>query len=70
MKNKFLKFKQNYYRNINHMMNRLNLELDKKLNDDEENIIDNNNKKDIKKCQICNENAFKYIFPKCKIFYC
>ena len=70
MKNKFLKFKQNYYRNINHMMNRLNLELDKKLNDDEENIIDNNNKKDIKKCQICNENEFKYICPKCKIFYC
>ena len=69
MKNQFLKFKQKYYRNINHMMNRLNLEIDKKLDDDEENIQDNN-KKEIKKCQICNENEFKYICPKCKIFYC
>ena len=69
MKNQFLKFKQKYYRNINHMMNRLNLEIDKKLDYDEENIQDNN-KKEIKKCQICNENEFKYICPKCKIFYC
>ena len=71
MKNKFLKFQQNYYRNINHMMNKLNLEIDEKYDDNEEEYIEENNKKkEIKKCQICNEKEFKYICPKCKIFYC
>lgn len=69
MKGKFLKHKQNYYRRINHLMNRINLELNI------ENEKDSSSEIGIKKiigqtCTICNTKEVKYICPKCKIPYC
>ena len=75
MKAKFLKHKQNYFRKINHLMNRINLEYNiehnfyHNKNNNENDIlkIDSNNKK---KCSFCNDKEVKYICPKCKIPYC
>ena len=74
MKGKFLKYKQNYYRNINHLMNRINHE----YNIQNENKAYNNNIqeshigiKEKQKCSFCNKNNdVKYICPKCKVPYC
>ena len=68
MKGKFLKHKQNYYRRINHLMNRLNLELNIE-NDTEQKEFNIKNKPN-QKCKICNQNEVKYVCPKCKIPYC
>ena len=72
MKGRFLKHKQNYYRKINHLMNRLNLEYNL-----ENNVYNKNNNeinleiKEKQKCSICNNNQeVKYICPKCKVPYC
>ena len=72
MKGKFLKHKQNYYRKINHLMNRINLEYNL-----ENNAYNKNNNeinleiKEKQKCSICNNNQeVKYICPKCKVPYC
>ena len=75
MKAKFLKHKQNYFRKINHLMNRINLEYNiehnfyHNKNNNENDIlkIDSNNKQ---KCSFCNDKVVKYICPKCKIPYC
>ena len=72
MKGRFLKHKQNYYRKINHLMNRINLEYNI------EHISDNNisqeknfEPKEKQKCKICNnDQEVKYICPKCKVPYC
>ena len=73
MKGKFLKNKQNYYRRINHLMNRINFEL--KIGNEKEKKseigIKDNIKNTIKqKCTICSQNEIKYICPKCKVSYC
>ena len=71
MKGKFMKYKQNYYRKINHLMNRINLEynIENKLDIKElKNNLDNNIPRQI--CSFCNKNYVKYICPKCKIPYC
>ena len=72
MNGRFLKHKQNYYRKINHLMNRINLDYNI-----ENNSYNNNNKEDIfdvkekQKCKICNNNqVVKYVCPKCKVPYC
>ena len=74
MQGKFLKHKQNYYRKINHLMNRINLEYNI-----EHNLYHNDNGKDIniklnsnpkQKCTFCNDKEVKYICPKCKVPYC
>jgi len=71
MKGKFLKHKQNYYRRINHLMNRINLKLSlENENESLKNEIKIEEKKTQKKCSICNKNEVKYICPKCKIPYC
>ena len=80
MKGRFLKHKQNYYRRINHLMNRINLELniekestpesDLNIINKDKNKEKDKNKKNIQKCTICNENEVKYICPKCKVAYC
>ena len=64
MKGKFLKHKQNYYRKINHLMNRINLEYNLENNDIK---LPLNSKQ---KCSFCNDKEVKYICPKCKIPYC
>ena len=72
MKGKFLKYKNNYYRRINHLMNRINLEL-KIEKENKQNELDIKNKMKAKipqKCSICSENEIKYICPKCKVPYC
>ena len=72
MKGKFLRHKQNYYRRINHLMNRINFELNlenEKESSELENKIINKNKIG-QKCSICNTNEVKYICPKCKVPYC
>ena len=43
MKGKFLKYKNNYYRRINHLMNRINLEL-KIEKENKQNELDIKNK--------------------------
>ena len=72
MKAKFLKNKQNYYRRINHLMNRINLELniknEKELSSNESEI--GNKKIAGSKCTFCNINEVKYVCPKCKVPYC
>ena len=43
MKGRFLKHKQNYYRKINHLMNRINLEYNierNSYNNNQENVFD------------------------------
>ena len=74
MKGKFLKYKQNYYRNINHLMNRINHEYNIQ---NENKAYDNNFQeshigiKEKQKCSFCNKNNdAKYICPKCKVPYC
>ena len=73
MKGKFLKHKQNYYRKINHLMNRINLEYNLE-NNVYDNINNNENNLEIKekqKCKFCDNNQeVKYICPKCKVPYC
>ena len=72
MNGKYLKHKQNYYRRINHLMNRINLELNIENENRQRglNILDNKINKIGSKCSICNQNEVKYICPKCKIPYC
>ena len=71
MKGRFLKHKQNYYRKINHLMNRINLEYNiqkNSYNNNQENVFDDKEKQ---KCKICNNNQeVKYVCPKCKVPYC
>ena len=72
MKAKFLKHKQNYFRKINHLMNRINLDYNIENNsynkNNKENIFD---VKEKQKCKICNNNQeVKYVCPKCKVPYC
>ena len=72
MKGKFLRHKQNYYRRINHLMNRINFELNLE-NEKESSELENKNinkNKIGQKCSICNTNEVKYICPKCKVPYC
>ena len=71
MKGRFLKHKQNYYRKINHLMNRINLEYNiekNSYNNNQEKVFDDKEKQ---KCKICNNNQeVKYVCPKCKVPYC
>ena len=73
MEGKFLKNRQNYYRRINHLMNRINFELkieNEKGKKSKIGIKDNIKKKIKQKCIICNKNEIKYVCPKCKVSYC
>ena len=77
MKGRFLKHKQNYYRQINHLMNRINLEYNIDHNFYYNSNNNNNENNNIKlplnskqKCSFCNDKEVKYICPKCKIPYC
>ena len=78
MKGKFLRHKKDYYRKINHIMNKINLDLNLKT---ENNLLENNdplldfNNTDNSqfqsvKCNVCKINNSKYKCPKCNIFYC
>lgn len=64
MSNKYLKHKSKYYSHLNELMSKLSIEIDEA---DEEESKQPEQKE---KCQICKENTFKYICPKCKVLYC
>lgn len=65
MRNRFLKKKSEYYNSIDELMEKMTIRLS---NQEEEEI---NEKYSIKKqCQVCKNNDFKYICPRCKILYC
>ena len=75
MNGKFLNYMKNYYRNINHLMNRINLEYNIETRGYYPNNINKNESeiyiKNKQKCTFCNNNQeVKYICPKCKIPYC
>ena len=78
MKGKFLRHKKDYYHKINHIMNKINLDIKLKA---ENNLLENNdplldfNNTDNSqfqsvKCNVCKINNSKYKCPKCNIFYC
>ena len=79
MKGKFLRHKKDYYRQINHIMNRINLDLKLKSennllenNDDTLLYINNTHSPQLQsvKCNVCKINVPKYKCPKCSIYYC
>ena len=64
MSNKYLKHKSKYYSHLNALMSKLSIEIEE--SDEEE----SKQPEQKEKCQICKENSFKYICPKCKVLYC
>lgn len=64
MSNKYLKHKSKYYSHLNALMSKLSIEIEE--SDEEE----SKQPEQKEKCQICKENTFKYVCPKCKVLYC
>ena len=64
MSNKYLKHKSKYYSHLNALMSKLSISIEE--SDEEE----SKQPEQKEKCQICKENTFKYVCPKCKVLYC
>ena len=64
MSNKYLKHKSKYYSHLNALMSKLSISIEE--SDEEE----SKQPEQKEKCQICKENSFKYVCPKCKVLYC